>query len=137
MKKSLFIFALTCWCITSHAQKIPFNVVIDVTSQDTVVHHMVMRWVKEIAKAYPDAKVEVVFYAQSLDMITKNKSVVAEDVINMTKNKNIAFSACEVAMKSNEVEKSQLLPGVGTVEAGIYEIVKRQYEGWGYIKAAR
>ena len=46
-------------------------------------------------------------------------------------------SPCEVAMKNNGIEKDQLLEGVGTVPDGIYEIISKQYEGWGYIKAAQ
>jgi uncharacterized protein len=119
------------------AQKVPYNVVFDVTSSDTIVHQMVMRWVKEIALNYPDANVEVVFYAKSLDMVTKNKSVVGDSVIKYAAMKNVSFKVCEGAMKNNKVEKNQLLTGVGTVPDGLYEIVLRQHDNWAYIKAAR
>jgi intracellular sulfur oxidation DsrE/DsrF family protein len=132
----LYLFALLS-CSNLFAQKAPYNVVFDVTSKDTVVHQMVMRWVKEVLAADPNAKVEVVFYAKSLNMITRDSSVVADDVIKYAANKNVSFRACEVAMKNNKVEKSQLLTGVGTVPDGIYEIISKQHEGWGYIKAAR
>ena len=55
----------------------------------------------------------------------------------MQLQKNVSFRVCEGAMKNNKVEKSQLLDGVGTVPDGIYEIISKQHEGWGYIKAAR
>jgi len=119
------------------AQKAPYNVVFDVTTKDTVVHQMVMRWVKEIVKDYPNANVEVVFYAKSLNMVTKDSSVVADDVIKYAANKNVSFRVCEAALKNNKLEKSQLLSGVGTVPDGIYEIISKQHEGWGYIKASR
>jgi intracellular sulfur oxidation DsrE/DsrF family protein len=121
----------------SYGQKAPYNVVFDVTSKDTLVHQMVIRWIKEITDDHPDAKIEIVFYAKSLDMITKDKSAVASDVIKYAANKNVAFRVCEIAMKNNNVEKSQLLDGVGTVPDGIYEIISKQHDGWGYIKAAR
>jgi intracellular sulfur oxidation DsrE/DsrF family protein len=44
---------------------------------------------------------------------------------------------CAVALKNNNLDKSQLLPGVETVPDGIYEIISKQHEGWGYIKASR
>jgi intracellular sulfur oxidation DsrE/DsrF family protein len=37
-------------------------------------------------------------------------------------------------MKNHNIDASQLLPGVGIVPDGIYEIMTRQREGWGYIK---
>ncbi len=119
------------------AQKAPYKVVFDVTSKDTVVHQMVIRWIKEIRNADPSAQVEVVYYAKSLDMITAGKSVVADELTSLATQKNIQFKVCEVAMKNNQVDKSQLLKGVQTVPDGIYEIISKQYQGWGYIKAAR
>jgi uncharacterized protein len=137
MKKILVIFLFLYSHNILMAQKAPYKVVFDVTSKDTVVHQMVMRWVKEIIQMDAKAEVEVVFYAKSLDMVTKDKSVVADDVMKFSAMKNVAFRVCEVAMKNNNIDKNQLLTGVGTVPDGIYEIISRQHEGWGYIKAAR
>jgi intracellular sulfur oxidation DsrE/DsrF family protein len=138
MKKFILLSAaaLLMFC-NLFAQKAPYNVVFDVTSKDTVVHQMVMRWVKEILNADPKANIEVVFYGKSLDMITRDRSVVADTLIKYAANKNVAFRVCEVALKNNGIEKSQLLQGVGTVPDGIYEIISKQHEGWGYIKASR
>ena len=119
------------------AQKAPYNVVIDVTSNDTLVHKMAANWVREIVTADPNANVEVVFYGKSLPMITKDKSVVADSVMKYAAYKNVSFKVCQVAMKNNGVDKSQLLTGVTTVPDGIYEIISKQHEGWGYIKASR
>src|SRR5204863_7941774 len=104
------------------------KVVIDVTSGDSLVHQMVVRWVGEITM-HPEAQVEVVFYAGSLDMVTKGKSVVADGVKKYAGNPNVAFNVCEIAMQKKNVTKDQLLAGVGTVPDGIYEIVQRQHDG--------
>jgi intracellular sulfur oxidation DsrE/DsrF family protein len=42
-----------------------------------------------------------------------------------------------VAMKKHQIDKSMLLPGVEIVADGIYEIITKQREGWGYIKATK
>jgi intracellular sulfur oxidation DsrE/DsrF family protein len=39
-------------------------------------------------------------------------------------------------MKRMNVDKSQLIPGVEVVPDGIYEIISKQRENWGYIKVA-
>ena len=95
-------------CSQVMAQKAPYKVVFDVTSKDTVVHQMVIRWIKEIEAANPEAAIEVVFYAKSLGMITKDKSAVAADVIKYAKNKNVTFKVCEVAMKNSIGSESQV-----------------------------
>ncbi len=138
MKKNIFTTALLLMaCQFTFAQSAPYKVVFDVTSKDSTVHQMVIRWVKEIVTLAPQASVEVVFYAKSLDMVTKDKSVVAADVMKYAATSNVTFKVCEVAMKNNEVDKSQLLAGVQTVPDGIYEIISRQHDGWGYIKVAK
>lgn len=138
MKPLLYILLIL---LTGHqcanAQKVPYNVVFDVTTKDTVVHQMVIRWINEILTTDPMANIEVVYYAKSLDMVTQGRSVVAADVEKYAARKNVSFKVCQVAMKNNNVEMNQLLPGVSTVPDGIYEIISRQHDGWGYIKASR
>ena len=110
--------------------------VFDLTSKDTADHKSVIRWLNGISQSNADARLEVVFYGQSLGMVTKDKSTVAEEVKKLAANKNISFKVCEAAMKRQNIDKSQLLPGIETVPDGIYEIMLKQNEGWGYIKAA-
>jgi len=136
-RKLFFILFLFALYNVSIAQSAPYQVVIDVTSSDTLVHKMVIRWLNEITSSNPNAQVEVVLFAKSLDMITKGKSVVSDDVMKYANAGNTSFKVCAMAMKNNGIEQRQLIPGVQTVPDGIYEIISRQHDGWGYIKAAR
>jgi intracellular sulfur oxidation DsrE/DsrF family protein len=136
MKKTLLIIALMLNANFLFAQKKPFNIVFDITSKDTIDHKLVLHWIKEITENHPDANIEVVFYSKSLSMITTDKSTVADQVKEFAKKPNVAFRVCEIAMKNNNVAKSQLLPGVGTVPDGLYELVMKQQDGWGYIKVS-
>ena len=137
MKKIFVISFLFFAAINfSVAQKVPYRVVFDVTSHDTTDHRLAIRWATEVTTSAPDALVELVFYGKSMDMINKDKSTVAEAITKLSGNKNVAFRVCEVALKNNHLDKSQLVTGVGTVPDGIYEIIKKQAEGWGYIKVS-
>ena len=62
--------------------------------------------------------------------------MVAQSLQQALQNKNVSVNVCAIAMKRHNLDKSQLLPGVGVVPDGIYEIISKQKEGWGYIKAA-
>lgn len=112
-----------------------YRVVFDLTSKDSADQQAVIRWLNEISKGVPDAKLEVVMYGKGLNLAVKGKSAVADDVVRLAQNKNISFRVCAAAMKNQGIDQSQLLPGVGTVPDGIYEIISKQREGWGYIKA--
>ena len=119
------------------AQQSDYKVVFDLTSRDSIDQKNVVRWLSEISKANPEAKMEVVMYSKGLELVVKDKSCVAEEINRLSSNKNIAFKVCAIAMTNNKISQDQLLTGVEIVPDGIYEIISRQKEGWGYIKAAR
>jgi intracellular sulfur oxidation DsrE/DsrF family protein len=62
------------------------------------------------------------------------KSTVGADVQAALKMPNVTFKVCEIAMKNNQLDKSQFFPGVQTVPDGIHELVSKQQANWGYIK---
>jgi uncharacterized protein len=137
MKKLILLCVLTiCFVQFSFSQAHPYNVVFDMTSKDTINQQTVIRWIKEVTSANPDAKVEVVMFGQGTALAIKDKSAVANDVTTLAQNKNVAFRICAIAMKNQNIDKSQLLPGVETVPDGIYEIISKQGDGWGYIKVS-
>ena len=112
----------------------PYKVVFDLTSRDSLDQKAVMRWVKEISSGNPQAKLEVVMYGKGFELVMPEKSTVMEDVRSALANPNVSFRVCRMALKSNKVDLSQLAEGVQTVPDGVYEIISRQQEGWGYIK---
>jgi hypothetical protein len=135
MKRPFFILQLLLISSFLSAQA-NYKVVFDVTSKDTMDHKMAIRWMTGILKTEPTAKVEAVFFGQSLAMITKERSVVADAITKLAANKNVSFKVCTVSMKAHNVDISQLVPGVQTIPDGIYEIIKKQQQGWGYIKVS-
>src|SRR6478752_1118000 len=116
------------------AQKAPYRVVFDLTSRDTLEQRAVLRWLREVSTSSPNAQMEVVMYAKGFELVMPDRSAFANDVKEAMKNPNITFKVCAVALKNNNVDKSQLLPGVQVVPDGIYELVSKQQEHWGYIK---
>jgi len=117
------------------AQK-DYKVVFDLTSGDTLSQQTAIRWVNEVIKNEPTAQVEVVMFGKGLPLVIKDKSALANDVTSLASNKNVAFKVCAIAMANQKIDKSQLLTGVQIVPDGIYEIVSKQKEGWGYVKVA-
>ena len=130
--KKLFILLLFA-PLLSNAQS-DYKVVFDFTSKDTNDQKAVIRWLNEISKGEPNAKMEVVMYGQGFNLVHKDKSIVAGEVMRLAANKNITFKVCAASLKNNNVDVSQLLEGVTTVPDGIYEVISKQHQGWGYIK---
>ena len=116
------------------AQRQPYRVVFDLTSRDSLEQKAVLRWLREVGTSSPDAQMEVVMYAKGFELVMPERSAYIADVKEAMKNPNVTFKVCAIALKNNNVDKSQLLPGVQTVPDGIYELVLKQQDHWGYIK---
>jgi uncharacterized protein len=112
----------------------PYRVVFDLTSRDTLEQKAVLRWLREVGTASPDAEMEVVMYGKGFELVMPERSAYANDVKEAMKNPNVRFKVCAIALRNNSIDKSQLLPGVETVPDGIYELVSKQQDHWGYIK---
>jgi uncharacterized protein len=112
----------------------PYKVVFDLTSADQVDQRAVLRWIKEVTGVNPKTETEVVMYGRGLDLVVSGKSTMASEVAEAIGASHATFSVCAIAMKNQQVEKSQLLPNVQIVPDGIGEIVAKQRAGWGYIK---
>jgi len=135
--RKLSLLAITLFFASQSvfAQK-DYKVVFDLTSGDTLSQQTAIRWVREIINTEPTAQVEVVMFGKGLPLVVKDKSALADDVTSLANNKNVAFKVCAIALANLKIDKSQLLPGVQVVPDGIYEIVSKQRDGWGYIKVA-
>lgn len=114
----------------------PYRVAFDLTSRDSLDQKAVMRWIKEVSTSSPDAQMEVVMYGKGFELVMPDRSPFIADVQTAMKNPKVSFKVCAIAMKNNGIEKSQMLAGVEVVPDGIHELVMRQQDNWGYIKAS-
>ena len=131
---------LICLCLALsafvfvQAQDKSYRVVFDLTSRDTLDQKAVMRWVGEISAANPEARLEVVMYGKGFELVMPEKSAFVAQVNSAIRNPNVSFKVCQAALKNNNVDRSRIMADAQTVPDGIYEILMRQREGWGYIK---
>lgn len=116
------------------AQQEPIKVVFDVTSANPDVHRTAAKHLRLMAEAYPDSQFEMVIYSGAIKMVDRKASVAGETLAEMVKRSNVSVVVCEQTMKRHKMVNDDLIPGVGSVPDGIFEIVMKQKEGWGYIK---
>ena len=136
MKKILLsmVFLLVAYLLL--AQQPDYKVVFDMSTRDSVSQQALIREATLITKENPAAKLEVVIYGQGLPLVTKAQSSQAKAIQDLIAGKNVSFKVCAFTMKRSNLTEADLLPGVQVVPDGIYEIISKQHEGWGYIKVA-
>jgi uncharacterized protein len=109
------------------------KVVIQLASEDTLVHKAMFRQFENFRNAAPNARIEVVCHNNGLSFLNK-KGPYAKKVEQFA-GKGIDFVACENTMKQRNVKRDELIDGCRLVPAGLVEIVMKQDQKWAYIKA--
>lgn len=133
MLRSILTIVLCLETVFVLAQDSNYKVVFDMTSKDTVNQQSLIRQLSGIKESNANAQLEVVIYSQALPLVTKG-SAQQQAVSKLISENNVSFKVCAATLKRYNIDKSQLVPGVEVVPDGIYEIVMKQKEGWGYIK---
>lgn len=110
------------------------KVVIQVTDGDPARWNMVLNNVKnaQVDLGADKVTIEVVAYGPGVAML-KLDSVVAQRVTDAVKS-GVKIVACENTMKGMKLSKSEMNASIGYVPSGIVEIIKRQQDGWAYVR---
>jgi intracellular sulfur oxidation DsrE/DsrF family protein len=81
MRRTLFVVSFALMSAGSvQAQALPYRVVFDLTSRDTLEQRAVLRWIKEVGTASPNAQMEVVMYAKGIELVMPERSTYTADV---------------------------------------------------------
>ena len=79
-----------------------------------------------------NVEIEIVAYGPGLGML-KAESKVA-DRLAQALDDNVGLLACENTMTNTKVGRNDMYGGIAYVKAGVTHIMKRQREGWAYIR---
>jgi intracellular sulfur oxidation DsrE/DsrF family protein len=112
------------------------KIIFQLTSADTTVHKMMVKQLGNILAAAPNCKIEVVCHGPGLDALRTNHTIVYPKIKELHA-KGVQFIACENTLKERKISKEEIIPESGYVKAGILEIVKKQEEGWSYIRVGQ
>lgn len=79
-----------------------------------------------------NVRIELVAYGPGLDML-KAESRVADRLAGAL-DENVGLIACENTMITTKVTKDDMYSGIAYVKTGVSHIMKRQREGWAYVR---
>ncbi|MHB8534741.1 MAG: DsrE family protein [Sulfuricaulis sp.] len=110
------------------------GVVIQVSENNPAVWNLALNNAKNVQDALgaKNVDVEIVAYGPGLKMLMFNSEAATR--IKKANAEGVAIRACGTTMKKTHVTAKDLAPGVEVVPGGVIEIMKRQKEGWAYIK---
>ena len=115
--------------------KVVFEVAIDGAEK----WQAALRNVENVQKALgaKNTKIEVVTHGKGVGMLLAKTS--AEDAELKAKLEKlhadgVVFAACENTMKREKIEKKDLVELSTTVDSGVSEVIRKQEDGYAYIK---
>jgi intracellular sulfur oxidation DsrE/DsrF family protein len=118
------------------------RIVFHLTNADPMVAGELLDEVEGMLSAYAadqrPLRVEVVSHSEGLDLLRESLSTHADRIRDMAKvYDNLTFVACKNTIDRLRVDHGievKLLPNTEVTESGVSHVVKRQKEGWSYIR---
>lgn len=76
--------------------------------------------------------IEVLINGRAVGIFQKNNKILAD--IRILSEKGVEFTVCSNSMQHFGLEKADIPAFVGIVASGVGELVRREHEGYAYIK---
>jgi len=110
------------------------KVVFQVSDADPAKWSLVLNNVKNVQQALGADKVDIaiVVYGPAIGMLKLDSAVAGR--IDEAKKANVVIVACETTMTGQKLTGADMLPNTNYVPAGVVELMKKQKEGYAYIR---
>jgi uncharacterized protein len=110
------------------------KVVFQVSDAEPAKWNLALNNVKNVQQDLGKDKVaiEIVAYGPGIGMLTMDSIVGAR--IAEALGSGVSVVACENTMRNQKLVRDDMLPKIGYVEAGVVQLMKRQQEGYAYIR---
>jgi intracellular sulfur oxidation DsrE/DsrF family protein len=130
LRRLLLLLALLP-CL-AHAQA--YRVAIQVSDADPAKWNLALNNARNIRAdlGADNVEIEIVAFGPGIGML-KAESVVANRVAE-TLGARTKVLACENTMAAQKLSRDDMLATVGYVPAGVVALIKRQKEGWAYLR---
>jgi len=111
-----------------------YRVVLQVSDADPAKWNLALNNARNVQQDLGKDKVavEIVAYGPGLGMLKADSKVA--DRLAQAIDSNIGLMACENTMKNTKTTREDMYSGIKYVDAGVVHIMKRQREGWSYVR---
>jgi len=112
----------------------PMRIVMQISENQPAIWNLALNNIRNSQKdlGVKNIEVEVVAYGPGLAMLRDDATVANRVQEAMTAG--VRFVACRNTMENQKITEAQMLPGISYAQAGVIQIVKRQMEGYAYLR---
>lgn len=119
----------------SQAARSAHKIVFEFTSDGSEQITSVLNNVENVRKALGgNTQIICIAHGPGIGLVLQKNTTEQKRMEELSKA-GVVFAACENTMKRKQIAREDLHPFVKTVDSGVAEVVRKQAEGWAYIKS--
>ncbi len=121
-------------CTTAPQKETKEKVIIQVSDADPARWNLALNVAKNIQQeiGVDKVEIEIAVFGPGIGMLKLDSSVATR--IEDAKKANVTVVACENTMKGQKLTAADMLPNTNYVKAGVVQVMKKQKEGYAYIR---
>ncbi|QDQ96053.1 DsrE family protein [Tomitella fengzijianii] len=109
------------------------GVVVHLPESDPQRQATVLRNTTNLIRALgPGTVVEVVTHGPGVELCTGESGLA--DTVAALQGEGVTVCACANTLTARKLSEDDLMPGVAVVDSGVAHLVRRQREGWSYLR---
>ncbi len=83
-----------------------------------------------------NVELEVVMHGPGIMAVTKDQDATLAPQFERLKKEGVFLAACNNSLHGKNIAQDRVQPSFTVVPSGVAEVVKKQHDGWQYLKAA-
>ncbi len=111
-----------------------YKVVIQLSIDDPEVHQSVIQQIQNLIDDLPHIIIELVIHSRGIQIALKSCSL-KNKLEYLVKHHEACILVCSNTLRSQSLNAEDLMPFVKVIPSAVGHLVRRQQEGWSYLKA--
>ncbi|HEX9397956.1 MAG TPA: DsrE family protein [Burkholderiales bacterium] len=135
MKRRVFLaLSALLLALPATAQTPKQRVIFQVSDNDPAKWNLALNNARNVQQdlGKDNVEIEIVAYGPGLGMLKAESAVAAR--LAAALDAGVGLLACENTMQNTKVTRADMYGGIRYVQAGVTHLMKRQQEGWAYIR---
>jgi hypothetical protein len=132
--KKILLSKLILAFVSLSASAQSHKVVVQLNTSDTLVWQGALKNISNLQTALGSStQIELVAHGSGISILVDGKTTQKAKIAELAAM-GVLFKACENTIRERKIDRTTILPQVGTVPSGVAEVVLKQEAGWAYLK---
>ncbi|MBS4066460.1 MAG: DsrE family protein [Chitinophagaceae bacterium] len=133
MKSFAFIIVFLFVAFFNNYVSAQLKAVWELPTGDTATQAGVYRQVNNVLNAAPDTKIEIVFHGDAVYALLNDTGYYKQEILKLHQ-RGVLLAVCNNSLKKRTIDPKRVIQQAFVVPSAFVEIIRKQQEGWSYIK---